>query len=62
MDVSNVICDGRVLMRERRIVSADVGAAVAWAQSEAEAAFARMDVRAWLEIPKGFWRSHIWPG
>jgi cytosine/adenosine deaminase-related metal-dependent hydrolase len=62
LDVSNVICDGRVLMRERRIVSADVGQAVAWAQSEAEAAFARLDVRAWLEIPKGFWRSHIWPG
>lgn len=61
MDVADVICDGRVLMRAKQIVSADVKQTVAWAQSEAEAAFARMDVSPWLEIPKGFWRSHVWP-
>jgi cytosine/adenosine deaminase-related metal-dependent hydrolase len=60
-DVANVICDGRVLMRDKRMRSADMKQAVAWAQSEAEAAFARIDVREWLAIPKAFWRSPVWP-
>jgi cytosine/adenosine deaminase-related metal-dependent hydrolase len=61
LDVATVICDGKILMRDRRVLSADLKQAVAWAQSEAEAAFARMDVGPWLEIPKGFWQSHVWP-
>jgi hypothetical protein len=56
-----VIVDGRILMRDRKILTADVKETVAWAQAEAEAAFARVDISAYLEVPPGFWRAAVYP-
>ncbi len=60
-DVANVIVDGRPLMRDRNVLTVDVKAVVARAQAEADAAFARVDVTAYQQIPRGFWRAAVYP-
>jgi cytosine/adenosine deaminase-related metal-dependent hydrolase len=60
-DVVNVIADGRVLMRDRTVLSVDLEETVAWAEREAEAAFRRVDVSEYLKLPTGYWRSHRSP-
>jgi 5-methylthioadenosine/S-adenosylhomocysteine deaminase len=60
-DVADTIVDGRILMRDRRILTADVREVITRAQTEAEAAFRRVDISEYLAIPTGFWRSHLYP-
>ncbi len=61
MDVADTLVDGRVLMRDRRILTVDVREVITRAQAEADAAFRRVDVSEYLAVPTGFWRSHIYP-
>jgi len=60
-DVANVIVDGRVLMRDRSVLTVDAKTVVARAQAEADAAFARVDVTAYQRVPRGFWRAAVYP-
>jgi cytosine/adenosine deaminase-related metal-dependent hydrolase len=60
-DVVNVIADGRVLMRDRNVLSVDVEDTIAWAEREAAAAFRRADISEYLVLPEGYWRSHRSP-
>lgn len=60
-DVTNVIVDGRPLMRDRNVLTVDIKAVVARAQAEADAAFTRVDVTAYQQIPRGFWRAPVYP-
>jgi cytosine/adenosine deaminase-related metal-dependent hydrolase len=57
-DVANVVVDGRILMRDRRVVTVDASDTVRWAEEEAEAAFRRVDVREYLALTPAFWRAH----
>lgn len=54
-DVSTVIVDGRVLMRDRRVLSVDQAAVVATAQREIDLAFKRFDIAPYLEIGPENW-------
>jgi cytosine/adenosine deaminase-related metal-dependent hydrolase len=60
-DVANVIVDGRVVMRDRKVLAVDVREVLEWVQIEAEAAFARVDISDYLVLPRGFWQSHVYP-
>ncbi|MGQ0570993.1 MAG: amidohydrolase family protein [Armatimonadota bacterium] len=60
-DVANVIVDGRVLMRDRRVMTVESKEVVARAQAEAEAAFARVDISEYLTLSREFWRAHAIP-
>mgnify|MGYP003943375083 CR=1 FL=1 len=56
-DVETVIVDGRILMQDRRVLSVDERAVVQFAREQAEKAFERQDIRDYLEMDEGFWRS-----
>ncbi|MDQ7859262.1 MAG: amidohydrolase family protein [Armatimonadota bacterium] len=60
-DVANVVVGGRILMRDRRILTVDARAVITRAEAEAEAAFARFDVSDYLVLPRGFWESTVYP-
>ncbi|MGH2405076.1 MAG: amidohydrolase family protein [bacterium] len=60
-DVANVIVDGQFLMRDRRVLTVDSAQVVGWAQSEADAAFARVDVSEFLATSREFWRAPVMP-
>ncbi len=56
-DVADVVVDGRVLMRDRRILSVDVSDVIGKAQAEAERAFALSDVDKYLRADRATWRG-----
>lgn len=60
-DVSTVLVDGRVLMRDRRVLAVDEADVLETAQKEADLAghntIARMGLQELMVLPKGFWGS-----
>jgi len=59
-DVSTVLVDGRVLMRDRVVLSVNEAAVLTMAQAEADAAIRRSGLERLVETPEGFWgRSRL---
>jgi cytosine/adenosine deaminase-related metal-dependent hydrolase len=59
-DVSTVLVDGRVLMRDRRVLSVNEEEVLLLAGQEAEAAIRRTGLERLKEVPEGFWgRSRL---
>jgi 5-methylthioadenosine/S-adenosylhomocysteine deaminase len=56
-DVAIVVVDGRVVVREGRLVDVDVDEVVALARREAAAVFGREDVGAFTRWDRAFWRG-----
>ena len=56
-DVSTVIIDGKVLMRDRKVLSVDESKAVDDAHREAELLVDRLDIRHMLAMPANFWKA-----
>jgi 5-methylthioadenosine/S-adenosylhomocysteine deaminase len=56
-DVTMVVLDGRVAVRDGRLVDVDVAEVLALARREAEAAFGRQDVTGYTRWGRDFWRS-----
>ena len=54
-DVRDVVCDGALLMRDRRYTQADQGAILEAAAAETETMLARTGLSHMLETPAGFW-------
>jgi len=61
-DVATVLVDGRVLMRDRNVLTVDENAVLEMADREAEAAIRRTGLEATKDTPEGFWgRSRLPP-
>lgn len=60
-DVSTVLVNGRVLMRDRRVLSVNEEEVLTMAQREAEAAIRRSGLEQLLETPDGFWGRSRYP-
>ncbi|HYW51610.1 MAG TPA: amidohydrolase family protein [Gemmatimonadaceae bacterium] len=60
-DVTTVIVDGRVLMRDRRVLTLNVPRVLALAQRESEAAIRRSGLDSLLRTPDGFWGRSRYP-
>lgn len=61
-DVATVLVDGRILMRDRKVLTVDENAVLEMADREAAAAIRRTGLESALETPEGFWgRSHLPP-
>jgi cytosine/adenosine deaminase-related metal-dependent hydrolase len=59
-DVATVLVDGRILMRDRRVLSVDEAEVLELAQREAEAALRRTGLEHLVRTPEGFWgRSRL---
>ena len=59
-DVSTVLVDGKVLMRDRRVLSVNEEEVLLLAQREAEAAIKRTGLERLVDTPEGFWgRSRL---
>ena len=59
-DVSTVIVDGRVVMRDRRVLTVNEEEVLTLAQREADAAIQRTGLERLKETPEGFWgRSRL---
>lgn len=59
-DVSTVLVDGRVLMKDRRVLSVNEEEVLTLAQREADAAIRRTGLEKLVETPEGFWgRSRL---
>jgi len=59
-DVSTVLVNGRVLMRDRRVLTVDEDSVLTLAQREADAAIRRTGLERLMETPAGFWgRSRL---
>jgi cytosine/adenosine deaminase-related metal-dependent hydrolase len=59
-DVSTVLVDGRVLMRDRQVLSVDENEVLETADREAAAAIRRTGLEDLTKTPEGFWgRSHL---
>ena len=59
-DVSTVLVNGRVLMRDRRVLSVNEDAVLTMAQREADLAIKRMGLEGLTATPEGFWgRSRL---
>jgi 5-methylthioadenosine/S-adenosylhomocysteine deaminase len=54
-DVSSVLVDGRVLMRDRRVLTVDENKALTAAQRESDLAIHRAGLEKWTAMPEGFW-------
>ncbi|MCE2942410.1 MAG: amidohydrolase family protein [Gemmatimonadota bacterium] len=54
-DVHTVIVDGRVLMRNRQVLSVSEDSVLAMAQREADAAIRRTGLDSLTRLPEGFW-------
>jgi cytosine/adenosine deaminase-related metal-dependent hydrolase len=54
-DVSTVLVDGRVLMRDRQVLSVNEEEVLLAAEREANAAIARTGLERLKELPEGFW-------
>ena len=60
-DVSTVLVNGRVLMRDRVVLSVNETEVLSMAQREADAAIRRAGVRKLTETPAGFWSRSRMP-
>ncbi len=60
-DVSTVLVNGRVLMRDRKVLSVNEDAVLALAQREADAAIKRTGLAPLLATPEGFWGRSRFP-
>ncbi|MCW6535918.1 amidohydrolase family protein [Sphingomonas lycopersici] len=61
-DVSTVLVDGRVLMRDRQVLTADEEKILTAAQRESELAVTRAGLKGLDTLPEGFWGStHLGP-
>ncbi|MEO6445818.1 MAG: hydrolase, partial [Gemmatimonadaceae bacterium] len=59
-DVSTVLVNGRVLMRDQKVLSVDEQAVLAMAQREADTAIKRSGLERLTATPEGFWgRSRL---
>lgn len=56
-DVATVIVGGRVLMRDRVVLTVDENAVLDRAAAETSAMLARRGLHAMLETPAGFWKA-----
>jgi 5-methylthioadenosine/S-adenosylhomocysteine deaminase len=54
-DVHTVLVDGRILMRDRRVLTVNEEEALLLAQRESEAAIRRTGLEALTATPEGFW-------
>lgn len=54
-DVHTVIVDGRILMRNRQVLSVSEDSVLTMAQREADAAIRRTGLDSLMRLPKGFW-------
>jgi cytosine/adenosine deaminase-related metal-dependent hydrolase len=54
-DVSTVLVDGRVLMRDRRVLSVNEEEVLTMAQREADVAIRRAGLQDLTVMPEGFW-------
>lgn len=54
-DVSTVLVDGRVLMRDRRVLTVNEEEVLTMAQHEADAAIRRTGLGELTQVPEGFW-------
>jgi 5-methylthioadenosine/S-adenosylhomocysteine deaminase len=54
-DVSDVLVDGRVLMRERRVLTVNEEKVLTAAQRESDLAIHRAGLERWTAMPEGFW-------
>jgi cytosine/adenosine deaminase-related metal-dependent hydrolase len=54
-DVSTVLVNGRVLMRDRRVLSVNEDEVLVMAQREADAAIKRTGLERLKATPEGFW-------
>jgi len=54
-DVSSVLVDGRVLMRDRRVLTVDENKVLTAAQRESDLAIHRAGLEKWTAMPEGFW-------
>jgi hypothetical protein len=60
-DVSSVLVDGRVLMRDRKVLTVDENKVLTAAQRESDLAIHRAGLEKWTAIPEGFWGSSRLP-
>ncbi|MBK8249087.1 MAG: amidohydrolase family protein [Gemmatimonadetes bacterium] len=60
-DVHTVLVDGRVLMRDRRVLSVNEGRVLDDAQREATLAIKRTGLEGLLQTPEGFWGRSRFP-
>jgi 5-methylthioadenosine/S-adenosylhomocysteine deaminase len=60
-DVSTVLVNGRVLMRDRRVLSVNENDVLTFAQREADAAIRRTGLDSLLLTPDGFWGRSRFP-
>lgn len=60
-DVSTVLVDGRVLMRDRRVLSVNEDRVLTAAQREADLAIKRTGLEKLVETPEGFWGRSRFP-
>ena len=60
-DVSTTIVNGRVLMRDRKVLSVNEDDVLMLAQREAEAAIRRTGLESMMQTPDGFWGRSRWP-
>jgi 5-methylthioadenosine/S-adenosylhomocysteine deaminase len=56
-DVDTVIVDGKVLMRDRKVLSVDEQAVLEMAREASARAFERFDISPYLEMDENFWGS-----
>jgi Cytosine deaminase and related metal-dependent hydrolases len=54
-DVSSVLVDGRVLMRDRKVLTVDENKVLTAAQRESDLAIHRAGLEKWTAMPEGFW-------
>ena len=60
-DVSTVLVNGRVLMRDRRVLTVDEEEVLTYAQREADLAIQRMGLDSLKRTPAGFWGRSRFP-
>jgi 5-methylthioadenosine/S-adenosylhomocysteine deaminase len=59
-DVSTVLVDGRIVMRDRRVLTVNEDSVLSFAQREADSAIRRTGLERLVETPEGFWgRSRL---
>lgn len=60
-DVSTVLVNGRVLMRDRRVLTVNEDSVLSMAQREADAAIKRTGLERLVDTPEGFWGRSRFP-
>jgi len=61
-DVSTVLVDGRVLMRDRKVLTVNEEKSLTFAQKQADIAIGRLGMPNLMALPNGFWgSSHLKP-